>query len=112
MENLSTSGIAQDVQELINVVNKTGKPGTVAPSDAIINEDTPGFGELMKSALDSVNQQQKTAAGLMTDIETGKSKDLLGAMLASQKASLSFQALVQIRNKAVAAYEEIMRMQV
>ncbi|KEQ16366.1 flagellar hook-basal body complex protein FliE [Endozoicomonas numazuensis] len=108
MENLSTSQIAQDVQELINI----GKPGAVAPSGAITNEETPGFGELMKSALDAVNQQQKTAAGMMTDIETGKSKDLLGAMLASQKASLSFQALVQIRNKAVAAYEEIMRMQV
>ncbi len=108
MENLSTSGIAQDVQELINI----GKPGSVMPPEAISSEETPGFGELMKTALDAVNQEQQNAAGLLTDIETGKSKDLLGAMLASQKASLSFQALVQIRNKAVAAYEEIMRMQV
>lgn len=108
MENVAMNKLAQDVQELVNL----GKPGTVIPPAASNENEAPAFSSLVKQALDTVNSQQKAAADFATDIETGKSKDLLGAMLAGQKASLSFQALVQIRNKAVAAYEEIMRMQV
>ncbi|CAM3440660.1 flagellar hook-basal body complex protein FliE [Parendozoicomonas haliclonae] len=74
--------------------------------------DAPGFGEVMKKVLDHVNSLQADAGNRMEAVETGQSTDLLGAMIASQKASLSFQSLLQVRNKVVSAYEEVMRMQV
>ena len=48
----------------------------------------------------------------MTAVETGQSDDLVGAMIASQKASLSFNALMQVRNKVVTSFEEILKMPV
>ena len=48
-----------------------------------------------QSLNDSVDLQSKEASALMTAVDTGKSDDLVGAMVASQKASISFSALVQ-----------------
>lgn len=76
------------------------------------SDEPPSFSSLLKQALDSVNDTQQTASAKMTAIETGASTDLVGTMIAGQKASLSFQALMQVRNKMVTAYEEIMRMQI
>lgn len=76
------------------------------------NRSSPAFGNLLQQAIEKVNSMQKTSAEKMHQIETGASQDLLGTMLASQKAGISFQALLQVRNKAVTAYEEIMRMQI
>ncbi|WP_281648566.1 flagellar hook-basal body complex protein FliE [Parendozoicomonas sp. Alg238-R29] len=70
------------------------------------------FGDIMKQVLNHVNSLQQDSSARMEAVETGASDDLLGAMIASQKASLSFQSLLQVRNKVVAAYEEVMRMQV
>ena len=61
---------------------------------------------------DTVNQHQSLASQKMTAVETGKSDDLVGAMVASQKASLSFNALMQVRNKVVMSFEDIMKMPV
>ena len=74
--------------------------------------DTPGFGDIMKQVLNHVNSLQQDSSSRMEAVETGASDDLLGAMIASQKSSLAFQSLLQVRNKVVSAYEEVMRMQV
>jgi flagellar hook-basal body complex protein FliE len=70
------------------------------------------FSGAMKNVLDMVNQHQSVASQKITAVETGKSDDLVGAMVASQKASLSFSALMQVRNKVVASFEEVMKMPV
>ncbi|MBY7997682.1 flagellar hook-basal body complex protein FliE [Vibrio fluvialis] len=70
------------------------------------------FSSAMTQVLDVVNQHQAVASSKMTAVETGKSDDLVGAMIASQKASLSFNALMQVRNKVVASFEDIMKMPV
>ncbi|MCX2791042.1 flagellar hook-basal body complex protein FliE [Vibrio sp. Sgm 5] len=70
------------------------------------------FSQAMTSVLDTVNQHQLVASQKMTAVETGKSNDLVGAMVASQKASLSFNALMQVRNKVVMSFEDIMKMPV
>tara|TARA_B100001057_G_scaffold500274_1_gene614450 strand:- start:2608 stop:2964 length:357 start_codon:yes stop_codon:yes gene_type:complete len=77
------------------------------------NTNTPlSFSEAMTGVLDTVNQHQSLASQRMTAVETGKSDDLVGAMVASQKASLSFNALMQVRNKVVMSFEDIMKMPV
>lgn len=68
------------------------------------------FGSVFRAALDGVDRQQQESANLATQIETGASDDLTGAMIASQKASLSFSALTQVRNKLMTAYDEVMKM--
>ncbi|MCG9725908.1 flagellar hook-basal body complex protein FliE [Vibrio brasiliensis] len=70
------------------------------------------FSTAMTNVLDSVNQHQSLASQKMTVVETGQSDDLVGAMIASQKASLSFNALMQVRNKVVTSFEDIMKMPV
>lgn len=72
-----------------------------------------GFGDLLTSAIDKVNESQQTANHLKTSYEQGDpSVDITRVMVASQKAQVSFQALTQVRNKVVQAYEEVMKMSI
>jgi len=68
------------------------------------------FLDSMKAAVNRVNADQNQAARLMTAVDTGQSDDLVGAMVASQKAGLSFSALMQVRNKLMSGFDEIMRL--
>ena len=72
-----------------------------------------GFGNLLKDSLSAVNEAQQTSTQLKTDFLNGASdKTLAEVMLASNKASLQFQAVVEVRNKLVTAYQDIMNMPV
>lgn len=69
------------------------------------------FAALLKQSIDSVNQQQQSAGQLQKDFELGKPDvSLAEVMIASQKASVSFQAMLQVRNKLVDAYKDVMSM--
>ncbi|MGI9274140.1 MAG: flagellar hook-basal body complex protein FliE [Endozoicomonas sp.] len=70
------------------------------------------FSEVFKGALDHVNGLQDDADRMRTDIELGLSTDLVGTMIAGEKASLSFQGLIQVRNRVVSAYETVFNMPV
>ena len=82
------------------------------PFTDAVRANQVNFTEVMTSALNAVDQQQHRAAAMQFAVETGQSDDLVGAMLASQKAGLSFSALVQVRNRLVSGFDEIMRMPV
>jgi flagellar hook-basal body complex protein FliE len=68
------------------------------------------FTDAMRGVVDSVNQQQNIASSMMNAVDAGQSDDLVGAMVASQKAGLSFSALMQVRNKLMSGFDDIMRM--
>ena len=69
------------------------------------------FASLLKQSIDAVNDSQQTADKMMTAFETGESETSLAeVMVATQKAGLSFQAMVQVRNKLVDAYKDVMNM--
>jgi flagellar hook-basal body complex protein FliE len=71
------------------------------------------FQSVLKTSLDGVNGAQQQAESLAQAFETGKTNtDLASVMVAMQKANISFQAMVQVRNKLVSAYQEVMNMQV
>ncbi len=71
------------------------------------------FTELMQSAVDNVNETQQAAGKLKTAFELGDPNvTLADAVIASQKASVAFEATLQVRNKLVKAYEEVMRMSI
>lgn len=72
-----------------------------------------GFGEALKASLDQVNTMQKQSEKLSQAFIMGDDKvSLSDVMINSQKANISFQATVQVRNKLVSAYQDIMNMQV
>ncbi|PPC92113.1 MAG: flagellar hook-basal body complex protein FliE [Methylobacter sp.] len=73
------------------------------------SEGGSDFALLLKQSIDSVNSTQKQAGQLKREFETGNTDvSLAEVMIASQKASVSFQAMLQVRNKLVDAYQEIM----
>jgi len=73
----------------------------------------PAFGDLLKNSIDAVNDVQQASGQLKTAFELGDTDvDLAQVMIASQKASVSFQAMVQVRNKLVEAYKDVMNMPV
>jgi len=73
--------------------------------------ETRGFAELLKSSIDAVNETQASASNMAAALERGdKSVALPEVMIALQKASLSFQAMTEVRNRLVNAYQEIMNM--
>ncbi|QLE87549.1 MULTISPECIES: flagellar hook-basal body complex protein FliE [Shewanella] len=71
---------------------------------------TPSFSELMQQKVTAVNSDQNYSSALMRAVDSGESDDLVGAMVASQKASLSFSTMMQIRNRLVQAFDEVMKM--
>jgi len=72
---------------------------------------TPSFSHMMTEALDSVNELQQESGRLSSALERGdESVTLTQTMIASQKAGVAFQAVTEVRNKLVDAYEKIMNM--
>jgi flagellar hook-basal body complex protein FliE len=70
-----------------------------------------GFLETLRGAMDQVNDLQGTAEAKVGALLEGNGMDVHSAMIAVEKADLSFQLMMQVRNKIVAAYQEISRMQ-
>jgi len=70
------------------------------------------FSSVVRDAVESLDQTQKASAQEIAKAVTGESPDLHRTIIALQTADLSFQFALQVRNKVINAYEEIMRMQV
>jgi flagellar hook-basal body complex protein FliE len=96
-----TSGIAP-----IPDVASVGSAGNVGSAE------TSGFLDSLKSAIGKVNDAKIEAGRAVDALMTGESQDLHRTMVALQEADVSFQLMMQIRNKLVAAYEDIQRMQI
>ncbi len=78
------------------------------PAPVDTNND---FAALLKQSIDGVNETQQTAKKMSAGFETGESDASLAEVMVSlQKASVSFQAMVQVRNKLTDAYKEVMNM--
>ncbi|MGP4844944.1 flagellar hook-basal body complex protein FliE [Marinobacter sp. 1Y8] len=76
-------------------------------------QQAPGFGDMLNQAVNQVNDLQSTSKSMATAYEQGDPNvDITRVMIASQKASVSFEALTQVRNRVVKAYEDIMNMPV
>ena len=70
------------------------------------------FGDFLKTAIQSVNENQKASDVATEKLINGGNIELHDVMIASQKASITLNATLEIRNKVVEAYQEIMRMPV
>ena len=104
--------IKADLASLTNEAQRLA----IAPSVELLPQGAAqggfSFAQTMKNAVHSVDAEDQAAAVKMADVETGKSDDLVGAMLASQQASLSFSMLMQVRNKVMGAVDELIKLPV
>ncbi len=108
---MDTRGIEQMLSELRSTAQlasgKSLQPKQTGEAGAA------DFGQILKSTLDQVNQAQVDAQKLAQDFSAGTGNaSLQDVMMSLQKANLSFQQMVQVRNKLVSAYHDIMNMQV
>lgn len=92
-------------------VNKPAELGREMGVKGAEKTEAPGFGEMLSDAVNGVNETQQKAGALATAYEQGDSNvDLTQVMISMQKASVSFQAMTQVRNRLVSAYEDVMKM--
>jgi flagellar hook-basal body complex protein FliE len=76
------------------------------------NGTAPGFGDALRSALSQVNEAQSQSSAISEAYERGETTDIAAVMLARQQASIGFEATLQVRNKLLSAYRDIMNMPV
>ncbi len=93
-------------------VDSTGQttPGVLTPPMPEIGK--PTFGEAIKSAVEHTNALSKHAGALKEAYDRGEDVPLTDVVLAMQKSSIAFEATLQVRNKVLKAYEDILNMPV
>ena len=85
----------------------------LSPEKTEKSDDQKGsFGVMLKGAIKEVNQLQGEADTSINQLIAGESKNLHETMIAMEKANISFRLMLEVRNKIIEAYHDIMRMQV
>ena len=99
----------------MNTINSISSilPQTVKPVDtSATGQASAGFGDMLKTMIDKVNDTQAAGDQATRNLQSGDAKHLHEVMIAVEEADVSLRMLVQMRNKALTAYDEIMRMQI
>lgn len=106
----TNTNVSQLIAEMrIMAQQAQGSTQTQTPAQATNSE----FVNLLKESMNKVSETQKEAGNLAERFELGdKNVDLAEVMVNLQKASVSFQAMTQVRNRLVTAYQDIMNMQI
>lgn len=105
MSSLITTPLPVRVPEVKPVI-----PGRL--SEPQVQDNSSSFSSMLQGAVQQVNQLQTTADRAAELVSSGQLQDLHVATIAMQKASLALDLTIQVRNKAIEAYQEIMRMQI
>ena len=87
-------------------------PLSLGSKPAGAQEDRTRFGALLKDAISTVNDLSNKSSSEIQKIITGETDELHTAVIAMQRADVSFQMMMQVRNKIVQAYQEVLRMPV
>ncbi len=98
-----------DALRTLREAGAAGEPGAAAPTQT---QGAPGggFADTLRSTLDAVNEAQARSGAITAAYERGEVTDVAQVMLARQESSVAFEATLQVRNKLLTAYQEIMRM--
>lgn len=97
--------ITPALDQIRNLSIAAGSSVPEVPSEGI------DFGSLLKQAINDVNEKQEISGKMKSAFESGsKTVNLAEVMVASQKADVSFKAMLQVRNKLVEAYKDVMNM--
>ncbi|MGE5593351.1 MAG: flagellar hook-basal body complex protein FliE [Betaproteobacteria bacterium] len=96
--------VSSTLRKTLDELSRSGATGAQATLE--------DFKEMLDSAIDTVNNLQRNADKLTQQLATGELKDLHQVMIAVEEVNVALQLTMQIRNKIVEAYQEVMRMQV
>ena len=102
---MSDFSVYNSIQKALPQATGLAKPGGAGEKSG------GAFGSMLQQAIDQVSDLEKTSQGELGKFMNNES-DLHSVMIALEKADLSFQTMMQVRNKIVSAYQEIMRTQV
>ena len=98
------------LQDIANKPAGLAGPGQLAEPSKV--EGPAGFAAQLTDAIQEVNQLQATAKQATAAYQMGETNDVAAVMLSKHKASLGFESTLQVRNKLLSAYKDIMNMQV
>jgi len=102
-----------DISQVVSQLRAMAAAAGGQASPAVTPDKGADFSSLLKNSIDKVNETQQSAGELAKAFETGDPNiNLEQVMIALQKSNISFQAMTQVRNKLVSAYQEIMSMPV
>ena len=99
---------AGPVNDLPKVDSGINRSTSISPTEG--GEKT--FAQTLKDAVNEVNELQKVSDKKSQDLATGKTQNISDVMIAAEKADISLRLMVQVRNKIIEAYQEMMKMQV
>ncbi len=115
-EVLARSEALQDVQNARangaagNVSAPASAAGLAGPATNTGPQQVGGFADVLTGALQQVSQVQARSSDMQAAYERGEVTDIAKVMLARQEAGVAFEATLQVRNKLLSAYQDIMRM--
>ena len=95
-----------------NRIDQLSQPETKSISSTSEVSGDKSFADTLKAAINEVNDLQQTSNKKMQELSVGKTDNVADVMIASEKADIAMRVMVQVRNKVLDAYNEIMRMQV
>ena len=102
-----------DISQVINQMRVMASKAQAQPVNTAPASQGLDFSSILKQSVDSVNSTQKHAGKMSEAFQAGDpNTNIAEVMVAMQKASVSFEAMKQVRSKLIDAYKEIMRMQV
>ena len=102
-----------DALRTLREAGAAGDPGAIAgaaPTTGTPAAQGGGFADTLRSTLDQVNETQARSGAITAAYERGEVTDVAQVMLARQESSVAFEATLQVRNKLLSAYQDIMRM--
>ena len=113
IENISGAFQSGNVEQLMDRGQQIQAP-EVPSIEGLPNGSSPekSFGEMLGSSIEKVNDMQLQADRGAKELAAGRNKNIHETMLMMEKADMSFRLMMQVRNKMIDAYREIMRMQV
>lgn len=94
------------------MIQKIGSNINLNTTSSSVNTQNKGFGNYLRDALKEVNRLETHADTLTKRLAAGDNVDIHDVMIATEKANIALQLTIQVRNKAVEAYNEVMRMQI
>jgi flagellar hook-basal body complex protein FliE len=111
---MAISSATSAAQEVLAQMREIQSESRKSPGVSISDNKNSGtsFMDHLKSGFDEVNSMQKTADSMAMQAASGKSENLHETMIAATQAEISFNLMVQLRNRALEAYQEVMRMPV
>lgn len=100
------------VNHLLREMRAMATQAGALPKETTSTVQAGGFSQVLKGAVDNVNQQQLTATAKQDALLRGEDVPLTEVVVSMQQARVSFEAVKQVRNRLLEAYQEISRMQV